>query len=55
MVVGSDARDAQATLEYFAAQIGKQIGKDLLARTCHTGSGGFTQFIIGREAEGFVA
>jgi hypothetical protein len=55
MVVGSDPRDAQTTFEYFAAQIGKHIGKDLLARNCRTGSVGFTEFIIRREAEGFVA
>lgn len=54
MVVGSTREDAQTTLEYFAKQIGKQRGADLLGRNCTTGTRGFTEFILHREAEDFL-
>lgn len=51
MVVGKDVDDANATLTYFAQQIRTELTSD----KAYVSPGGFTDFILRRDAAGFLA
>lgn len=50
MVVGQNASDARATLDYFVEQIGTHIPRNF----AFVGQGGFTNFIVNQEGHKFL-
>lgn len=53
MVVGANANDAGATLRHFAGEIG--YGGMVYGQNVHVAPGGFTNFVVNREGERFLA